>query len=301
MAYQSRTAYAARPGTGRQMYSPSGHVKLNGLEAIRRSAAAATRKTSYTFHGLGYPSFVTAAIAQKQTLGAVQRSPIGGRYRMRGLGDCSVIDPVTGGRVSYQTGDPHCGATPPPPGGGGGGGGNGLPTCPTGYVLNAAASACCGVIGTYPNGQPIMKCTPVTPTQKQPPYCSDGLAPGTVCLDQAGNLTTMPQAGPKLPQCSDTTLAPGTVCLNSNGGQQVVPWPAPAPTPAPTPTPITCPAPLVLDPTGTYCMQTALTAATTTSSWTDSITNFVNQVPGRWAGVGVGAVVLYMLFFNKKR
>src|SRR5258708_24956241 len=100
MAYKSRTAYAARPGTGRVMYSPPGRVQLNGLEgleAVRK--VSARRRSPYTFRGLGYPAFATRQVVAGQSmngLGAVRRSPIGGRYRLRGLSDCAVIDPVTG-------------------------------------------------------------------------------------------------------------------------------------------------------------------------------------------------------------
>jgi|SRR5579859_786655 len=331
MAYTTRTAYTARPGTGRQTYyAQPGHVKLNGLEdlgAVRRAAPMRSRR----LQGLGYPAYVTPAIAAQDNqryMGAVRRAPIGGRYRLRGLGDCSVIDPVTGGRVSYPSGDPHCGPVTPPAGGGGGGTtGCSLtaPLCPSNLQLIGGECWAKDSRGNDIGIMPAMKTVP--------PPCSANTGAGAQCVYpdcsvlqfDANRYSKFYQ--PRFPLCSDPTLVPGQVCVDANGntvsyqpppptctapqildptGRLCITPPPPAPQitpppPAPTPTPagLVCPAPLALDPTGTFCMQPA--AVATTSSWTDSVSNFVAKVPGGWAGVGVGAVVLYMLFFKKGR
>src|SRR5690349_13683736 len=71
--------------------------------AIRR---AVRPRVNYRLTGLG-----RAAVRRGGPRMVIRRG-------LRGLGDCVIIDSATGGRVTYPSGDPHCGPTPPTGGGG---------------------------------------------------------------------------------------------------------------------------------------------------------------------------------------
>lgn len=292
---------------------------LGNPSRLSTTIAARTRRTNYRLTGLG-----KAPLRRAGGPRIVIR-----RRGLRGLGDCMVIDPVTGGRVTYPSGDPHCGPTPPPPPppGGGGSGGCGLkpPLCPGNLRLIGGT---CWAKDAWGNDVAIR-----SQLNTVPPPCGAGTGEGELCVYPDCMVAQMDRDRyskfyqPRFPLCSTPGLTPGAVCVDANGNvisyqpplppppkltcvlpqvldstgtQCVTPAPAPTPIPTPTPTPATCTSPMVLDSSGAcvlpgnYTVTTPPPAPAVTSSVSDFMTQKLGPLPlWGWAAGVAGAWFLF--------